>query len=251
MPGVPGLRSRFFSLRVAFPAVCLLVSSPVYSADTPDPKPSPENVELFEKSVRPVLAQRCYSCHGEAQQSSGLRLDSRERQLRGGSKGAAIVPGDASHSLIIKALRQEGALKMPPGSRLCDSDIGSIEKWINSGAQWPSETAAKKKLGPGDPGYYDQLLKEHWAFQPVAKTKPPSVKDANWSSHPVDRFILASLEKKQLRPSAPADRRTLARRLTFLLTGLPPTPLEIDLFVRDQTPEAYEGMVDRLLGSPH
>lgn len=106
-------------------------------------------------------------------------------------------------------------------------------------------------MGPGDPGYYEHLLNQHWAFQAVAPQQPPAVKDTSWSAHPIDRFILAALEKKGIRPSQSAERRILIRRLSFLLTGLPPTPLEVDLFVRDQSPQAYEHLVDRLLRSPN
>ena len=132
---------------------------------------------------------------------------------------------------------------------LKDEEIAAIEKWINLGAPWPEE-AAEGGLGPGDPGFYEKITKEHWAFQPVREPKLPAVKDVSWSDHPVDRFILEALEKAGLRPSPPADRWTLIRRLSFVLKGLPPTPLEVDLFVRDQSPGAYQRLVDRVLASP-
>ena len=223
-------------------------STPVVVAE--DTKPDPEAVELFENQVRPVLAKNCFSCHGPSQQLSSLRLDSRERMLKGGNRGPAIVAGRAADSLMVGAIRHQG-LEMPMGGgKLGDEEIAAIEKWIDLGAPWPEEIASAR-LGPGDPGFYEKITREHWAFQPVREPNLPPIKDMSWSDHPVDRFILAALEKAGLKPSPPTDRRTLARRLSFVLTGLPPTPLEVDLFVRDRSRGAYPRLVDRLLASPH
>jgi mono/diheme cytochrome c family protein len=211
---------------------------PLIAADT-------QVLEQFESSVRPVLAQQCFQCHGQGQQMGGLRVDSRDRLLHGGGRGPAIVAGDPGHSLLIKALRQDGALKMPMGGKLSEAQIDAFEKWIQAGAPWPV-TEHADKLGPGDPGYYEQLMKEHWAFQPVKHPQPPPGKD-----DPIDRFILAALEKKGLKLSPASERRALIRRVSFVLTGLPPTPLEIELFVRDEQPGAYERVVDRLMKSSH
>ena len=219
-------------------------TTPVSGAE--DRPPDPQAVELFEKQVRPVLADRCFSCHGPSQQFSSLRLDSLRHMLRGGNKGPAIIAGRAGDSLLIKAIRHEG-LEMPMGGKLREEEIVAIERWINLGAPWPEEAA----LGPGDPGFYEKIGKEHWAFQPVRESGPPPLRTIFWSDHPVDRFILAALEKAGLKPSPPAERRMLARRLSFVLTGLPPTPLEADLFVLDQSAGAYQRLVDRLLASPH
>ncbi len=195
-----------------------------------------------------MLARNCYSCHASAQQLGGLRLDSRGGLLRGGSRGPAIIPGHAEESLLIKAVKHDD-LKMPLGGKLTESEIESLVKWVNEGAPWPEEIA--KDPGAEGPEFYGKIRKEHWAFQPVQKPNLPAVNDSSWSEHPVDRFVLAALEKKGLHPSREADRQTLARRLSFVLTGLPPTPLEVDLFVRDQAPGAYERLVERLLSSPH
>ena len=251
------LRSKVRSSSWITAALALLLF-PLVARNTPvagaeDRKPDTQSGELFEKQVRPVLAKHCFSCHGDSQQFSSLRLDSRDHILKGGNKGPAIVAGRAADSLLVKAIRHEG-LKMPMGgSKLTDEEIAAIEKWINLGAPWPEEVA-KGTLGPGDPGFYEQIANEHWAFQPVREPKPPLVKDtswSDWSDHSADRFILAALEKAGLKPSPPADRRTLIRRLSFVLTGLPPSPLEVDLFERDQSPGAYQRLVDRLLASPH
>ena len=242
-------RSFWGNRAVLAPLLLFLVARSIPVAAAEDQKLDPQAIEFFERQVRPVLAKQCFSCHGPSQQSSSLRLDSRNHMLKGGSKGPAVVAGRAAESLLVKAIRHEG-LKMPMGGKLKDEEIAAIEKWVNLGAPWPVE-AAKGALGPGDPGFYEKITNEHWAFQPVREPNPPPVKDHSWSDHPVDRFILAALEKAGLNPSPPADRRTLVRRLSFVLTGLPPTPLEVDLFVRDPSPDAYPRLVDRLLASPH
>src|SRR5579863_9009491 len=135
-----------------------------------------QGVEFFEQQVRPVLVRSCLPCHGPAQQFSALRLDSREAILKGGNRGPALLPGNAAASLLARAIRQED-LKMPIGSRLKDAEIAAIEKWINLGAPWPRELA-KSPLGPGDPGYYEKLTREHWAFQPVVDPPIPAVRNA-------------------------------------------------------------------------
>ncbi len=229
--------------------LCLFIGQTTPVAGAEKGKPDPQVVELFEKQVRPVLAKHCYSCHGPSQQFSSLRVDSIDYLLKGGLKGHAIVPGKAAESLLVKSIRHEG-LQMPMGGgKLKDEEIAAIETWINGGAPWPD--AAKGPLRAGDPGFYEKILKEHWAYQRVRELQPPPVKDQAWSEHPVDRFTLAAMVRTGLKPSPPVDRRTLIRRLSFVLTGLPPTPLEIDLFERDPSPGAYERLVDRILASPH
>jgi hypothetical protein len=224
----------------------LLFPAPLPAATADSAKPDASSLELFEKEVRPVLMNRCVSCHGPSQQFSALRVDSREALLKGGNRGPAIVPGDATLSVLAKAIRHEG-LKMPLGGKLKDEEIAAIEKWIILGAPWPAASSASSGR-PGTPAFYERIKREHWAFQPVGDVRPPD--DANATS-PVDCFIFSALRKAGLKPAEPADRATLIRRLSFVLTGLPPTPLEVDLFVRDQSPEAYPRLVDRFLASPH
>ncbi|MCX6592376.1 MAG: PSD1 and planctomycete cytochrome C domain-containing protein [Acidobacteria bacterium] len=214
----------------------------LWAADT-----KPADTEFFETSVRPVLVKNCLACHGPAQQASSLRVDSRESLLKGGNRGAAVIPGDAALSPLLRAVRHDG-LKMPVGGKLKPEEIAALEKWVTAGAPWPAGTVAAK--GPGSPGYYEGIKKEHWAFQPVRRAELPAG-DPAWSSHPVDRYLAAAMAKAQLKPTPGADRATLLRRLSLVLTGLPPTPLEVDLFVRDAAPGAYERQVDRLLKSPH
>jgi hypothetical protein len=210
-----------------------------------DPKADPSSIEFFEKEVRPVLVKNCVSCHGPTQQFSSLRVDSREALLKGGNRGPALVPGDASLSLLAKAVRHDG-IKMPVGGKLAAEEIAAIEKWITLGAPWPADKGTV--AGAGTPGFYEKIKKDHWAFQHLGDPQPEEMAGV---SHPVDRFIRAALRRAGLKPAEPADRQTLIRRLSFVLTGLPPTPLEIDLFVRDEAPDAYPRLVDRLLNSPH
>ena len=242
-------------------SILAATSLPVFSAE--DPKPDPNSIEFFEKQVRPLLVKQCISCHGQAQQFSSLRVDSREALLKGGNRGPAIIPGDATLSLLAKAVRHEG-LKMPMGSKLAPEEIAAIEKWITLGAPWPSASAASSSSAAA-PGFYEKIKKEHWAFQPIAShpldkrglqgggTPPYSEQEGGPANaiHPVDSFIRAALSKAGLKPAEPADRQTLIRRTSLVLIGLPPTPLEVDLFVRDASPEAYARLVDRLLASPH
>ncbi len=226
---------------------CVLLTA-IHSAapaDAAETKPDPKSVELFEKQVRPLLVGKCMSCHGPAQQFSSLRLDSRDALLKGGNRGPAIVPGDANLSLLAKALRHDG-LKMPAGGKLPDGEIAAVERWINLGAPWPADAGTSSATA--SPGLYDRIKREHWAFQKIRDAQPPQTPDAG---NAVDLFLLASQRQARLKPSEPASKETLVRRLSLTLTGLPPTPLEVDLFVKDESPDAYPRLVDRMLASPH
>jgi mono/diheme cytochrome c family protein len=201
----------------------------------------PADLEFVEKRVRPVLADNCFACHGPAKQKSGLRIDSRAAMLKGGDSGPALIPKDPDNSLLIQAVRHKGDLKMPPMKpQLSQLQITDLVEWVRRGAPWP-ETSALPKLAD---------TTKHWAFQPVSDPAPPRVKDASWVRTSIDRFILAKLEERSLTPSPTADKRTLIRRVTFDLTGLPPTPEEIDAFLNDNSPGAFATVVDRLLASP-
>lgn len=193
----------------------------------------------FEAKVRPVLARHCYSCHGSGKQFSGLRVDSRESLLQGGKRGPAIVPGRPEVSLLARAVRHD-ELKMPMGAKLADAEIRAMEQWIRDGAPWPA-SAAPRAAASGT----------HWAFERVRTPSPPVVRQAEWLANDIDRFILAALERSKLTPAAPVDRTTLIRRLSFVLTGLPPRWEDVDRFVNDRAPDAYPALVDRFLSSPH
>lgn len=199
--------------------------------------------EFFERHVRPLLLSHCIDCHGPETQEAGLRLDSRQALLAGGDLGPAIVPGKPDQSLLIRAVRQTGDLKMPPDARLSDEQIAQLEHWIEQGAPWSASEAAA-------PGAIAGARQTHWAFQPIGSPDPPEVHNAAWLRTPVDAFVMAQLESQGLEPSPRADKRTLIRRVTYDLTGLPPTPDEVSAFVHDDDPEAYAKVVERLLASP-
>ena len=203
-------------LLISVIATCSLI---VGSPDSAQPRvASTADAEFFETRVRPVLAKNCYACHGADQQQSSLRVDSREALVKGGARGPSIVPGDPEKSLLVKAIRHDG-LKMPIGTRLKEADISAIEEWIRKDAVWPVTAAAK---GPSRKDRYGQLAREHWAFQPVSNATVPAMKDSAWAKTALDRFILSRLQQSNLSPAKPADKRILIRRLSYVLTGLPP-----------------------------
>jgi mono/diheme cytochrome c family protein len=233
---------------IAFGWAALALAAPDTPAK-PAPAVSPQAVEFFEKSVRPLLANHCYTCHGVKRQSGGLRLDSRVALGKGGDDGPVVVPGDPAHSLLVRAVRRDGDMKMPPKDRLPVEAVEALTTWVRMGAPWPDE--ASPAPAPGNVSSVAAARASHWAFRPVRNPPLPAVKNAAWVRNPVDRFVLAGLEAKGLAPAAPADRRTLIRRVSFDLAGLPPTPDEVEAFVNDPAPDAYEHLVDRLLASPH
>ena len=221
--------------------------------------PSPEEVEFFEKHVRPVLAAKCFSCHGPNQQKGGLRLDSRAALLAGGDSGPAIVVGEPAESLLVDAVNHGDLVQMPPQGKLPERERLSLARWVRMGAPWPPGAQQPAAPAPDDanraaeqPGPRDWTDEDrsHWAFQPIARPDPPVVQDAAWCRSPIDHFILAKLAAAGLKPAPRADKRTLVRRITFDLTGLPPTPAEVDAFVADELPDAVARLVDRLLATP-
>ncbi len=202
---------------------------------------SGDQLRLFETEVRPVLVDHCLKCHGAEKQWAGLRLDSGNAILQGGDSGPAVVPGQPDASLLIQAIRQDDAdLRMPKDGRLSDQQIASLVRWVELGAAYPDP--APSAIRHRDPG--------HWAFRPPAEVAVPDVQDNAWPQTDLDRFILARLEGQQLTPAPKADRRTLIRRVTYDLTGLPPTQDEIEAFIADEGPTAFSNLVERLLASP-
>ncbi len=204
-----------------------------------------EEVAFFEKKIRPVLIAKCYECHSAETKKGpkgGLALDTRETLREGGDSGPAIVPGNANRSLMVKALKGDGVAQMPPKEKLSADVIADFEKWIAMGAADPRTSGASaKKYEPID----IEKGKKHWAFQLVKKPTPPKA-----NANPIDAFVLAKLDEKQLSPTGPADKRTLLRRVYFDLIGLPPTPEQVEAFVNDTSPNAFEKVVDSLLASP-
>jgi hypothetical protein len=213
-----------------------------------DPAPDAAAVAEFENQVRPLLSARCVRWHGVKKLESGLRLDGRAAAIRGGDSGPALVPGKPEESLIVKAVRHEGDLQMPPGARLPGAQVDALARWVARGAPWPEDT----KTASTRRGGITAEDRSFWSLRPVpaGPPTPPAVKDRTWCRTPVDAWVLAALEAKGLRPVAPAGRRALIRRATFDLTGLPPTPAEVDDFVHDAAPDAFDRVVDRLLASP-
>jgi mono/diheme cytochrome c family protein len=230
-------------MRILVVSLLLVAAAPFSFAE------SPQGNDAFELRVRPVLAKACYSCHTDAAMG-GLQLDSREHLLKGGKTGADIVPGDPDASKLIQAIRYSGARKMPPAGKLKDDEIASLEAWVKAGAVWP---AASKPLPANTlaPYIITPEQRAFWSFQTVKEPPVPPVKDAKWARNEIDRFLLAKLDTANLKPGRAADRRTLIRRATFDLTGLPPTPEEVSAFETDRSADAFAKVVDRLLASPH
>ena len=230
------------------------ISAPAASAAA---VPTAAQVEFFESKIRPVLVAECYDCHGAKKAKGGLRLDSREGMLAGGDSGTLFVPGDPDKSLLIQSLAhatKEAELHMPKdGAKFDQATLRDFKEWIRQGAPDPRDKPAPV-LSPEQS--WEQALatrKQWWCFQPVKVSEPPMVKDTSWSQHPVDRFLLAKQESEGLRPAKAADAATLIRRVTYVLTGLPPTPEEIEAFQKAHAANAdvaLSALVDRLLASP-
>jgi hypothetical protein len=208
-------------------------------------------LDFFEKKIRPVLAQECYECHSASAKKlkGGLLVDTAEGLLTGGDSGPAIVPGKPAKSLLLTTMRHEDPdpdLAMPPKKDiLSDQVLADFEQWIKMGAPDPRDGKASRKLA-----WDDTTAKQHWAFKPISNPAVPAPADAKkFITNPIDAFVLAKLTEKKLTPSAKADKATLLRRVTYDLTGLPPTPAEMDAFLADNSPNAYEKTIDRLLAT--
>ena len=214
------------------------------------PVPPREEEEFFEAKIRPVLVSQCYECHAADSKKvkGGLLLDTREGLLRGGESGPALVPGKAAESMLVAALKHEN-LEMPPKKKLSEEVVGDFVRWIERGAVDPRLDAAP--VAAAGKGVDMEKARNHWAFVPPVRGPRPAVQRKEWPRGEVDFHVLAALEARQLRPVAPAGKRELLRRASFDLTGLPPTPAEIGAFLADESSQAFERVVDRLLASPH
>ncbi len=220
--------------------------------------------ELFEKKIRPILVAECFKCHSTTAEKvkGGLILETRDGMLKGGDTGPALVPGNVTESLMIRAISGvDKELAMPPKKKLGKEVVAAFTQWVQLGAPWPGaggtsvppSPAENEKPSAAAAAHYNNLRLELWSWQPIKPGAVPPVKDpknAAWAKTDIDRFILAKLEDKTLSPSAMADKGTLLRRATFDLTGLPPTPAEVDAFVKDPSAGAFEKVIDRLLASP-
>ncbi len=263
---MPRLYPVLTTLALAFAAA---IGSATSRAETPGVGPfSVEQLEFFEKRIRPLLVTHCYECHsaGAKKLQAGLRLDFRQALITGGDSGAVIVPGDADHSLLIQSVRYE-SYEMPPAGKLSDEEIGWLAEWVKQGAAWPDEPPPESAAAAGS---FDQQARKqaHWVWQPLraGRAVPDAVvardgagtHDAAGSPgmlaeplDPIDHFIAERLSRVGLSPAPPVDRRGLIRRLHFDLVGLPPAPDVVERFVSDTSPDAIERVVDSLLLSPH
>jgi len=215
----------------------------VWSVVAPAAETAPEQVEFFEKHVRPVLVEQCFSCHGEKKQQGGLRLDTRDLALKGNETGPAVIPGKPRESRLVQVLAHSpDDIQMPPKGKLPDDQIAAITKWVELGAPWPATAPTSAASA--------STTASHWSFQPIADPPIPTPRNRQRVSDPIDNFILVKLEEKELSLSDPADRRTFIRRATLGLWGLPPTYEEVQAFVHDDRPDAVPWLIDRLLASP-
>lgn len=227
-------------------SICVLaLAFPVSAAE-----PSKAQLDFFENKIRPIFTDNCYKCHSPARGKikGGLELDWKGGWQKGGDSGPALVPGDPEKSLLIKAVRYiDPDLQMPPkGDKLSEPEINDLVAWVRMGAPDP------RSARPGtDSPKYGVASKDHWAFKPLQKPTPPAVKNEAKVANEIDRFVLAKLEEQGMTPNGPADQRTLIRRVSFDLIGLPPTPAEVNAFLQDESPQAFEKVVDTLLASPH
>jgi cytochrome c553 len=226
-------------------ASCLAVAGVTWGDDSADHA-------FFESKVRPLLLAKCIECHGNEKPKAGLRLDSLDAVLTGGESGPAAVSGKPEESLLIDVISYRNTVQMPPKSKLPDAEIAALTEWVRRGLPWPNSKPTVPATGPATPTpvEFSDEQKSFWAFQPVQRTAPPDVKSEHWIRTPIDRFILAELETRDLTVSREADRRTLIRRVTLDLIGLPPTTDEVADFLADGSEDALEKLVDRLLASP-
>ncbi len=234
-----------------FPWCLLLLCCPAAAPAQNAPPTTPgstaaETGEFFERQVRPILAERCFSCHGAKKQESALRLDSRAALVKGGENGPVVNLENPSASRLLKAIRYEDPeLQMPPdGKKLPEREVAVVARWVEQGAPWPHDTATAQ-TDPAEAG------KTHWAFQPIQPRTVPGVKNTVWPQSPIDHFVLAKLEEQRMTPAEGADSATLIRRASLDLVGLPPLSDDVAAFVADSGPDAFAKVVDRLLDSPH
>ena len=210
----------------------------------------PVNNEYFELKVRPILVANCVNCHGASKQKGGLRLDVKAEFVKGGDNGPVVVPGDPAKSLLVKTVAYEDDTKMPPKGKLADAEIAVLTEWVKGGSPWPDEGTIAK--GASEKFDVHVRAKAHWSFQPVRRPAVPELTGAAGASarNEIDRFLLAKLGQASLTYAPPAEKRALLRRVYFDLIGLPPSPAEIDSFLKDESPRAFEKVVDKLLASP-
>ena len=237
------------SVRGDEPPAGAAAPAPAAAADAAT-KFSAEDLEFFEKEVRPILVARCYECHSRDAKKvqGGFFVDSRAGALKGGDTGAAVVPGKPKESLLIDSINYGETYQMPPKSKMPAAEIATLTRWVERGAPWPMEKASATPTGKDF--NLAQRLHDHWCWKPIQRPAEPAVRQTGWPTKPLDRFILAKLEAAGLEPAPETDRATWLRRVYFDLVGLPPSPADVESFLNDQSPEAHAKRVDELLKSP-
>ena len=233
--------------RLPILVLCLLASTSAMAGDATPADPAA--IEFFERSIRPLLAQHCAECHDRGKAEGGLSLNSREAILKGGDSGPAVVLSQPDQSRLIEAVRYKNRdLQMPPKGALAAADVQALEKWVALGLP---DARTSETAGPPKPtGMPIEAGRQFWSMKPVSRPALPTVKHNDWIRTPIDAFLLSTLEQHDLTPAPAADRRTLIRRATFDLTGLPPTIEDIDAFLADESPDAFDRVFERLLASP-
>lgn len=240
---IPVVSHMIIFVLLMFPVASILEAANKIPAD---------QIEFFEKEIRPVLVKRCYECHGPKKQEASLRLDSHAWMMKGSDSGKAVVPGDPFKSRIIQVIQyHDDDSQMPPNGKMPPREIAALTRWVKMGTPWPFSEKDAKAVPTNGTYDFETLSKNHWAFRPVNNPQLPKVKNQQNVYSPVDRFVVSRLEEKGLSISPRLDRRRLIRRASVDLTGIPPTFQEVEAFVNDQSPDAYEKLVDRLLNSPH
>lgn len=244
------------TLRVVGIALGAYLAAVTFLAETAHAQQSPADrdadITFFESTVRPILIDRCFSCHGPEKQESELRLDSRDAALAGGVLGAAIEPGDPASSLLISAIRYGDVVQMPPDGRLPDQEVAALVDWVRRGAPWTARSPAPSSQPDADVSEAaDGQESDFWAFQSPVRPPAPVVKNHEWIASPIDAFVLSRLERAGMSPAPAAGRHALLRRVTYDLLGVPPTSDELRAFLDDDSPDAFRRVVDRLLSSPH
>lgn len=207
---------------------------------------NPESDAFFEQHIRPVLVAQCVECHGAAKQKNGLRLDSREAMLAGGESGPAVVAGNAAESLLVRAVRHLGGLEMPPDKALPETDIALLEAWITAGAPWPELLGELR----GETTGISEADRAWWAFQTLTQPEVPSLEGDGWPRNAIDHFVRQRQVEAGIEPAPEAEKAVLIRRLYFDVLGLPPTPDQIERYVKDESPDAWARLVNRLLDDP-
>lgn len=254
---MPGSLKAVLQRMAVFAWVCATTCVGIaLAAEDTQAKVTQEDIDFFESRIRPILVTHCYECHSVDSKKSkgGLLLDTRDALLQGGDSGPALTPGDPDRSLLITAVRQtDKELRMPPKQKLSETQIADLEAWVKRGAPDPrkadtAKTVTRAALTPG--GMTLEEGRKFWSFQAVRPQQLPQVKRSDWPRTPLDHFVLDRLERAGIEPAPASDRRTLLRRATFDLHGLPPSPAEMNEFLSDNSPDAFERAIDRLLASP-